>query len=173
MLVHEGVIPNLKVFDHGTGLVSNLQARRSTVVLNKQSVESRRVVSNGKGTPVSVVHQYDRKPELQQVLFEKYVDWVRVGDAQAVWDYEPACSAFTYQADKDYFKKRCDLKMKGGATSAASCCKHCAEAQGCNAFTFYSSVCFLKTCVGPAVDAAARGHSAASLAGAVSGWRKG
>ena len=106
------------------------------------------------------------------MLFQKYVDWVKVGDAQAEWDYEPACSAFTYQTDKDYFKKRCDLRMKGGATSAASCCKHCAEASGCNAFTFYSSVCFLKTCSGPGPGSGSGSGAGASLAGAVSGWRK-
>ena len=83
------------------------------------------------------------------MLFAKYVTWVKVGDFDNEWGYEKECAAFTYKRDVDYFKKRCDLKMRGGATSAASCCKYCAERENCQSFIFYSSVCFLKTCTGP------------------------
>ena len=56
----------------------------------------------------------------------------------------------------------CDLKMQGGATSAASCCAACAKAAPqCRAFTFFGGTCFLKSC--------ATGRDA-PLVGAVSGF---
>ena len=105
--------------------------------------------------------------ELHKFL-EKYVDWVKVGDADAEWAYESSCAKFEHKAGVDFFGKRCDLKMKGGATSSASCCKFCSETVSCSAFTYFSSVCFLKTCKGP--EGAVSGDS--NLAGAVSGWLK-
>lgn len=168
VLVHEKAIPNLHIYSHKEGLVANLQAQRSTLHLSTASLYGRKLVTNGDGAPVSVVHQYDRKPDLQQILFEKYVDWVKVGDEQAEWAYESSCMRFDHKAGVDLFRKRCDLKMKGGATSSASCCKYCAETQSCSAFTYFCSVCFLKTCRGP--NGAVPGSS--SLAGAVSGWLK-
>lgn len=39
--------------------------------------------------------------------------------------------------------------MKGGATSAASCCVACNNSEGCKAFTFLSGACFLKKCKTP------------------------
>ncbi len=89
---------------------------------------------NKAGAVVNVVHQYDRFPDLQKYLFHKvkhinitvtnfalncwmcgityyssclcmqYVDWVKTGDLAAEWADEPACKAYSYQADTDLFK---------------------------------------------------------------------
>jgi hypothetical protein len=60
---------------------------------------------------------------------------------------------------------KCDLKMHGGATSAASCCQYCSNTARCEAFTFSGSVCYLKSC-----REEARGNTA--MQGAVSGFLK-
>ena len=41
---------------------------------------------------------------------------------------------------------RCDLKMRGGATSAASCCSFCSTTPKCKAFTYLSGTCHMKNC---------------------------
>ena len=41
---------------------------------------------------------------------------------------------------------RCDLKMRGGATSAASCCSFCSTTPKCRAFTYLSGTCHMKNC---------------------------
>ncbi len=157
VLVHKKLIPNMITYDHQKGPVANLQAKMSSVrgmgVFNKQNKK------------VAVVHQYDRFPELQKQLFKKYVYWVDTDNPLAEWAYEPACTSFTYKDNFDQFKGVCDLKMQGGATSAASCCKYCKNVPGCVAFTFYSAKCFLKNC-------STQSGSASSLVGAVSGALK-
>jgi len=156
VLVHKKLIPNLKIFTQSDGPVSNLQAQKARVN-NGQ-------VFNQIGDVVPVVHQYDRRPDLQKILFQKYVYWIDTNDAEAEWKAEEACNSFVPQRDVDLFKGVCDLSSKGGATSPASCCAFCAKKPGCRAFTYYSSVCFLKSC------SDSRGSS--PLAGAVSGAPK-
>lgn len=63
-----------------------------------------------------MVHQYDRNPELQKYLFERFVDWMDTSDLQSEWDSEPSCAGFLYKKDLDMFKGMCDLKTVGGAT---------------------------------------------------------
>lgn len=38
------------------------------------------------------------------IIYLQYVDWVRTGDLQAEWEYEPACRQYAYKADSDLFK---------------------------------------------------------------------
>ena len=158
VLVHTKSIPELKIFDHMSGPVANLQANMSTIKGGR--------VTNRKGDSVAVVHQYDRYPDLQSKLFKKYVYWVDTNDPAAEWAYEETCARFDYKNNKDMFKGSCDLKMQGGGTSAASCCKYCSQKPGCKAFTYWSAKCFLKSC-------RKENHSGSgALTGAVSGWLK-
>jgi len=157
VLVHKKMIPNMITYDHKKGPVANLQAKLSTV----RGIE----VRNQQKEKVAVVHQYDRVPELQRALFKRYVYWVDTDNPLAEWAYEPACASFSYKDNFDQFKGVCDMKMQGGATSAASCCKYCKNVPGCVAFTFYSAKCFLKNC-------STQSGAASALAGAVSGALK-
>ena len=156
VLVHKKLIPNLKIFTQSNGPVSNLQAQKARVN-NGQ-------VFNQIGDVVPVVHQYDRRPDLQKFLFQKYVYWIDTNDAEAEWKAEEACNSFVPHRDVDLFKGICDLSSKGGATSPASCCAFCAKKPGCRAFTYYSSVCFLKSC--------SDSGGSSPLAGALSGAPK-
>ena len=157
VLVHKKLIPQMRMFDHRAGPVANLQAKMS-------NVDGIRV-TNKAGKEVAVVHQYDRYPEVQRKLFKKYVYWVDTNDPLAEWQYEATCTNFDYTDNLDKFKGSCDLKMQGGATSAASCCKYCTNTKGCQAFTYWSAKCFLKSCK-------KESRSKERLSGAVSGWMK-
>ena len=157
VLVHERLIPNLKIWSHSDGPVANLQAQKSRIN-NGQ-------VFNQVGDAVAVVHQYDRRPDLQKALFAAHVYWIDTNDVEAEWAAESACQAFTTKAsDVDLYKGMCDLKSKGGATSAASCCAFCLKQKSCKAFTFYSSVCFLKSCTVSKGAAALPGSVSAGMA---------
>jgi len=156
VLVHKNLIPNLRIFAQSNGPVANLQAQKSRIKEGE--------VFNQNGDIVPVVHQYDRRPDLQKSLFSKYVSWIDTNDEKAEWNAEEACKMYTPKVDTDLFKGVCDMKSQGGATSAASCCSFCEKRPGCKAFTYYSSVCFLKSCSDSA--------RAASLPGAVSASRR-
>ena len=67
-------------------------------------------------------------------------------DFSAEWRSMQECREYDYKTNVDGFKGRCDLGMKGGATSAASCCKQCNNTPRCQAFTYLSGACFLKSC---------------------------
>ena len=155
VLVYKKLIPHMSIHDHKNGLVANLQAHLSTF----KGI----TVSNKAGKQVAIVHQYDRNAELQQRLFKKFVYWVDTDNPVAEWNFEPACTAFGYKDNFDQFKGVCDMKMQGGATSAASCCKYCSNLSGCKGFTYYSAKCFLKSCK-------MASGSAGPLSGAVSGF---
>ena len=155
VLVHNKLIPNLKIWDHTNGPVANLQAKLSPI--------RGMVVKNKKGDMVAVAHQYDRDAALQKKLFKKYVYWVDTDDPAAMWKAEPTCARFAYKNNADLFKGKCDLKIKGGATSAASCCLACSKVSGCKAFTFFNAQCFLKSCT-------TQSQSQQILQGAVSGY---
>lgn len=88
-------------------------------------------------------------------------------DFQAVWNDEPTCQLYDYKLDIDMFKGKCDLKMRGGAASAATCCDACSSIPHCEAFTFYNGACFLKNC-----GRQGNGGVAQSLHGAISGYLK-
>jgi len=79
-------------------------------------IHQNQVVYNKAGGKVAIVHQYDRYPELQKYLFERYVDWMDTSDLQSEWNSEPSCAEFQYKQDLDMFKGICDLKTVGGAT---------------------------------------------------------
>lgn len=162
VLIHGGLVRNVKIFSQSNGLVANMQAKMARV--------DGQVVSNTQGDKVSVVHQYDRNPKLQSDLFKKYVYWLDSGDLSAVWNDEPTCQKFQYQENVDLFKGVCDFKMRGGASSAATCCEACNSTpeNKCEAFTFYSGACFLKSCG----KGGARSPRAADLQGAISGFLK-
>jgi len=156
VIIHKNLVSNIKIFDQSAGPVANLQAKMASIV------GAEHAVLNRLGHKVAVVHQYDRNPELQKFLFKRYVDWVDTDNPVAEWNEEPACKSFAYKNNVDLFKARCDLKMAGGATSAASCCSKCEATPSCQAFTYYSSVCFLKSCKefssGYQLDAAVSGY---------------
>ncbi|KAJ1422539.1 hypothetical protein B484DRAFT_452314 [Ochromonadaceae sp. CCMP2298] len=166
VLVHTGALKHLHLQQWGQrdGPVANMQSRLLKIAA---SPERGLVVRNSVGAEVHVVHQYDRYPDLQKHLFEKYVDWVKTGDLGAEWAYEKACTPYSYAQDVDLFKGVCDLKNKGGITGAASCCEHCAKLKGqCKGFTFFAGACFLKSCgKGP-------NTKGGKLLGAVSGYLK-
>jgi hypothetical protein len=63
VLVHTNQISSLKVWGQRDSPVLNLQARMAQI--------SGGEVRNLKGDVASVIHQYDRYPDLQQGLFEK------------------------------------------------------------------------------------------------------
>jgi hypothetical protein len=65
VLVHKKMIDNLRVFTQTESLVANMQAKRATI--QGEDFE----VYNPQGVKVSIVHQYDRYPELQSNLFHK------------------------------------------------------------------------------------------------------
>jgi hypothetical protein len=138
VLVHKGMIKNMKIFSQRDSQVVNLQAKTARV--------SGKLVLNVNGDKVAVVHQYDRYPELQKALFNEYVYWVNTNDFEAEWKAESTCDNFGHKIDVELFKARCDLKMQGGATSAASCCSYCQKIKQCKAFTFLSGTCHLKDC---------------------------
>eukprot|EP00981_Chlorochromonas_danica_P004010 scaffold760_cov178-Ochromonas_danica.AAC.12 len=62
-------------------------------------------------------------------------------------------------------KGKCDLTGRGGATSAASCCKICNGNPGCQSFTFLAGTCFLKTC------AVHNTRGGMKMTSAISGWK--
>lgn len=64
VLVHTGNIPSMKVWTQGAGPVANMQARVATV--NTADY----IVLNNNHEMYSVVHQYDRYPDLQRHLFK-------------------------------------------------------------------------------------------------------
>jgi hypothetical protein len=119
------------------------------------------------------------------------VDWVDVSDADAVWNEEKACRGFKREDNKDMFKGSpssitsdcldlvnrlwlvgiCDFRSQGGATSPATCCSICEEyAKFCQAFTFSTGTCYLKSC---GVESIQEGGGEGSfLVGAVTGYRK-
>lgn len=153
VLVHQQMIPGLKIWSHTDGPVANLQAQKSRINSGK--------VFNQVGDTVAVVHQYDRRPDLQKLLFASYVYWIDTNDVEAEWAAETACNVFVVKkTDIDLYKGVCDMKSQGGATSAASCCAFCQKKPGCKSFTFFSSVCYLKSCT--------QSRGATSLPGAVS-----
>lgn len=157
VLVHMKLLPSLHLYDQRSGPVANLQAKVATVDGDK--------VYNANNQLVHVVHQYDRYPDFQKLLFLKYVDWINVADFVGEWNAASQCKAYNYRENVDIFKGKCDLAAKGGATSAVSCCKHCNDAIGCQAFTFVGGTCFLKSCKEQA--------QALTLKDAISATRKG
>ena len=165
VLVYNNAIPKLMKWDQSSGPVANMQAKVARIRKEGNDL----AVYNRQNQRSLVVHQYDRNPELQQYLFEKYVTWMNVNDLKGEWESDENCRAYQYEMDKDLYKGKvleclrfiidvvfsncfaivlgkCDLKMRGGATSAVSCCKYCNEAPECSAFTYSSGVCFLKSC---------------------------
>jgi hypothetical protein len=91
------------------------------------------------------------------------VDWVRVDNLSEEWEQTEDCKNFDYKENIDWFKGTyqvflhweeeskatigiCDLQVKGGATSGASCCRYCNDNPRCKGFTFFSGQCFLKSC---------------------------
>ena len=161
VLVHSKLIRGLKVLSQGDGPVANMQARIAKVQPGGQVV-------NAKGSVYAVVHQYDRNPTLQKMLFKKHVYWTDTSDPMVEWAETMECRGFKYEKDVDLFKGRCDLAAKGGATGPASCCKMCKSAGTCEAFTYTEAgMCFLKTC-GLHGSAGGRGSS---LGGAISAYR--
>lgn len=90
---------------------------------------------------------------------------MNANDFAAVWADEPTCERFNYKENSDLFKGRCDLKMMGGAATAATCCKHCTNTQECKAFAFVSGVCYMKSCT-------QQNPSGSEMRGAVSGYLK-
>lgn len=65
VLVHTKQIQNLKIWSQSNSPVLNLQAKQARV--------DGMTVRNLKGEAVPVVHQYDRYPELQKLLFKEVV----------------------------------------------------------------------------------------------------
>lgn len=143
VLVYNNAIPKMMKWDQSSGPVANMQAKVARI---RKEADNELKVYNRQNQLSAVVHQYDRNTALQQFLFERYVTWMNVNDLQGEWQQDQDCQAYTYELDKDLYKGKCDLKMRGGATSAVSCCKYCNEAQGCVAFTYSAGVCFLKSC---------------------------
>jgi hypothetical protein len=142
VLVHSKLIAGLKVLGQAEGPVANMQAKLAIVRGGKE-------VFNKKGEKYAVVHQYDRHPVLQKHLFRTHVYWTDTDDPMAEWAETAECKGFGYTKDVDMFRGRCDLKNKGGATGPASCCKMCADAPACEAFTYtLAGTCFLKSCGG-------------------------
>lgn len=81
------------------------------------------------------------------------------------WEQTEDCRNYDYKENIDWFKGTafmckvylrwlfsdvtigiCDLQVKGGATSGASCCRYCNDNPRCKGFTFLSGQCFLKSC---------------------------
>eukprot|EP01038_Epipyxis_sp_PR26KG_P008082 gene8082-10949_t len=159
VLIHLSTVSDLRIWSHKDGPVANMQAKVARII----STSYLQKVVNGNGAEVAVVHQYDRFPDLQKYLFEKYVDWIDTNDFLSQWKNEPDCRKYDFKENKDLFKGVCDIKMRGGATGAYSCCKYCNDVDGCQAFTYFSSVCYLKKCSKPITDNA--------LAGAITAYR--
>ena len=63
VLVHKNLISNMKFWSQSNGPVANLQAKRARVSGDE--------VFNNENHKVAVVHQYDRNPQLQKLLFQK------------------------------------------------------------------------------------------------------
>lgn len=61
VLVHKNVIQNVEIKSESDGLVVNMQGRTAIV--------DERRVTNSKGVLFPIVHQYDRYPDLQKLLF--------------------------------------------------------------------------------------------------------
>lgn len=138
VLVYKGVIPKIKIWEQINGPISNLQAAQYDLKNN--------VVYNKIGIKTAVVHQYDRSQILQKYLFKKYVDWINTDDPEGEWKATSSCNRFDAAWDVDLFHGICDLSMRGGATSPASCCRFCLDQEGCKSFTYYNGKCFLKSC---------------------------
>eukprot|EP01041_Mallomonas_annulata_P000697 gene697-1336_t len=143
VLVHKNLIPQLKLWSQRNGPVANLQARLARV-------ENMRVY-NAINELVAVVHQYDRYPALQALLFAEYVYWTNTGDVMSEWNEDVSCKPFSYRKHRDLFKAQCDLKHRSG-TSPASCCSMCTQTKGCDGFTFAGGLCYLKSCNQPVSD---------------------
>jgi hypothetical protein len=138
VLLHKQLVPYTKIWEKGLGPVTNLQAQlakfENGLVLNANEAQPR------------IVHQYDRIPALQTMLFERYVYWLDTNNLAAEWTATSLCAGFKYHEDVELFQGMCDLKSIGMATSGASCCKHCVKTANCRGFTYYSGNCFLKSC---------------------------
>ena len=152
VLMHENEVKHAQIISQRTALVANLQAKVAQVDPRSHQVR------NPQGAVVSVVHQYDRFPNLAAHYYEKYARSIpgAVPDASA-------CASYDVRNDVDAFKGRCDLAVSGGA-HPADCCVKCQKMASCRAWTLAGSQCYLKTCsaFGPL----------ARMPGAVSGVKK-
>jgi hypothetical protein len=157
-ILHKGYVSNLHIWSQFDGPVMNMQAKKATIKSD--------IVYNSRGEKSAIVHQYDRFPALQKALFKQYVDWTDTDNPMAEWKEDQKCNSFNYKENVDMFKGRCDLKLQGGATSAASCCNYCLNVPGCKAFTFLSGTCFMKSC--NSINA----KNEIKMSGALSGYLK-
>jgi len=134
VLIHENEVKHARIISQKTALVANLQAKVATV--DPRSFK----VRNPRGDEVSVVHQYDRFPNLAAYYYEAYARNIpgAVPDASA-------CAQYDVRNDVDAFRGRCDLAVSGGA-HPADCCVKCAKHPACSAWTLAGSQCYLKTC---------------------------
>ena len=152
VLMHENEVKHAQIISQRTALVANLQAKVAQVDPRSHQVR------NPQGAVVSVVHQYDRFPNLAAFYYETYARSIpgAVPDASA-------CASYDVRNDVDAFKGRCDLAVSGGA-HPADCCVKCQKMTSCRAWTLAGSQCYLKTCsaFGPL----------ARMPGAVSGVKK-
>lgn len=99
VIMHKNLIPNIRLIPQSSSMVMNMQAKKATI-------SSDFIVRNFLGNAVSVVHQYDRYPELQNFLFKKYVYWLDGSDVASYWNDEPTCNSYTYRVDEDMLKGR-------------------------------------------------------------------
>ena len=115
-------------------------------------------MQNGQGKQVAVVHQYDRRRDLQTAYFNEYIFWDHQSEAAAM------CARFTIEEDVELFKARCDMRVTSGHSNAA-CCEKCLNTPNCKGWSAAGSQCFLKNCnnVGSANRIAMRGVASGYL----------
>lgn len=173
VLVHRGALAPVTIWTQDDGPVANLQAQVARVAVSyDESSTSSAAEAQGVSRPTGrrfprdisvrnvagealVVHQYDRHPQLQRALFQRFVDWVNVDDFVAIWQSEPACAQYEFVDGYDAYAGRCDIPPSllqqspvwtAGVSSAAQCCSRCEAVQACVAFAYTHGQCFLKSC---------------------------
>ena len=157
VLVHDNMVLGSQIVPQRASRVANLQAKVAIVHNNN-------VLRASDRTPVAVVHQYDRFPDLAAFYYRTYgLPEQQAGDIiGGGGPATDACAAYEVRPNVDLFKAKCDLTATSG-TSVRDCCKSCNRAQNCNGFTLAGSLCYLKTCRTPVTDIRMPGASSGFL----------
>lgn len=71
VLLHNSIIPHVKLFAQGDGPVANMQAGLYKARTNEGPSRSHTIIYNSGGSKYAVAHQYDRNPAFTQNLYKR------------------------------------------------------------------------------------------------------
>lgn len=199
VLIYSNIIPALILYPANFPVI-NLQSALELRPFVIDRSAGGMLLAQQSRNPYVVVHQYDRLPDFQSILMERYVPWVNINDPMSEWRESSHCAPFSHSKDVDLLRGQCDAGSQRVMT-LASCCEVCnrragrttedlgrspadlytksplAGATACTGFAYVGGVCFFKNCgvegVKNALSHVALGNAMAGFLrepGAVSGY---